>query len=82
MKRKTYNPVFKEETIKYIEENQLSISEESKKFGVGPTALRRWCYKFKADPAQVFPSQGPLCTRIVVASKFQLEVIQNEESIQ
>ncbi len=60
MKRKTYNAEFKRETVQYIEENQLSIGDASKKFGVGSTALRRWCDEFKADPTQAFPGQGKL----------------------
>ncbi|MCF6282230.1 MAG: transposase [Candidatus Polarisedimenticolaceae bacterium] len=60
MKRKTYNAVFKQETVKYIEENQLGISEASKKFGVGSTALRRWCSEFKVYSTQAFPGQGKL----------------------
>ncbi|VAW86039.1 hypothetical protein MNBD_GAMMA16-1732 [hydrothermal vent metagenome] len=41
MRRKTYNLEFKQETVKYIKKNQLSIGGASKKFGVGSTALRR-----------------------------------------
>ncbi len=60
MKRKTYNTTFKQDTVKYITDNKVSISEASKKFGVGQTALRRWCKEFEADPTQAFPGQGKL----------------------
>jgi len=52
MRRKTYNLEFKQETVKYIKKNQLSIGGASKKFGVGSTALRRWCNEYEADPTQ------------------------------
>jgi len=60
MKRRSYNAEFKQETVKYIMENQLGISEASRKFGVGPSALRRWCKEFEVDPTQAFPGQGKL----------------------
>ncbi len=60
MKRKTYSSEFKQETAKYILENGLGISEAARKFGVGGTALRRWCVEYKEDPEQAFPGQGRL----------------------
>ncbi len=62
MKRKTYNAEFKKETVKFINENDVSIADAAKKFGVGPTALRRWCEEFENDPRQAFPGQGNLKT--------------------
>jgi len=60
MKRKTYNIEFKQETVKYMKENQVGFSDASKKFGVGSTALRRWYDEYEADPTQAFPGQGKL----------------------
>ncbi|VAW87291.1 hypothetical protein MNBD_GAMMA16-84 [hydrothermal vent metagenome] len=36
------------------------IGRASKKFGVGSTALRRWCNEYEADPTQAFSDQGKL----------------------
>ncbi len=62
MKRRTYSPEFKRETVKYLVEHDVSISEASKKFGVGLTALRRWLTEYCHDAEQAFPGQGHLRT--------------------
>jgi len=60
MKRINYSPEFRRETAKYIIENGISISQGVKKFGVGPTALRRWRAEYREDPEQAFPGKGRL----------------------
>jgi len=60
MKRKTYSTEFKQETAKYILDNELGIGEASRKFGVGDSALRRWCREYKENPEQAFPGRGRL----------------------
>ncbi len=60
MKRKTYSPEFKRETVKYMIEQEVSIGEAKKKFGIGYTALRRWLTEYRNDAAQAFPGQGHL----------------------
>lgn len=60
MKRPTYNTEFKRETVKYIIEHGVSITDASKKFGVGQTALRRWIVEYREDPEQAFPGNGSL----------------------
>lgn len=60
MKRRTYSLEFKKETVKYILEHELSIGKASKKFGVGSTALRRWCTEYQNNSEQAFPGNGNL----------------------
>lgn len=60
MKRRSYSLEFKRETVKYILEHELSIGKARKKFGVGSTALRRWCTEYQNDSEQAFPGKGNL----------------------
>ncbi len=60
MKKPNYNSEFKRETAKYILEHGISISEGSKKFGVGQSALRRWVVEYRENLDQAFPGNGRL----------------------
>jgi transposase len=48
-KKKVYEPSFKLEVARMVEEQGLSISQVCKSTGIGRTAVRRWVVQLQAE---------------------------------
>ncbi|MCE3200585.1 transposase, partial [Paenibacillus sonchi] len=60
VERKRYNKEFKEETVKYIQEQRKSMDEIALELNIPKGTLKDWMMKFRQFPNEPFVGSGKL----------------------
>lgn len=58
--RRTFDPEFKKEASRLVQEEGRKVSEIARDLGVGDTVLRRWVQKYQDSPTKVFLGKGSM----------------------
>lgn len=61
--RKRYNKQFKEETVKYIQEQQKSMNEIALELNIPKGTLKNWMKTYRQFPDEPFVGSGKLRTQ-------------------
>ena len=60
MERKKYDPAFKLEVIRMVEEDGLNGMDVSRKLGIHEKTVYRWLSEYRKDGRDAFPGKGHL----------------------
>ncbi len=60
MEKKVYSKEFKEEAVKLVFEQGLSISQARRELGVSESAMRKWVIARQTKKSGAFPGSGNL----------------------
>lgn len=63
VERKRYNKPFKEETVKYIQEQQKSMDEIAMELNIPKGTLKNWMMTYRQFPNEPFVGSGKLRTQ-------------------
>ena len=60
MKKRTFTKEFKEEAVRLVEAEGLSINKAATDLGISESALRKWVLSYQAKGSAAFPGSGKL----------------------
>lgn len=79
--RKQYSKEFKQETIRLIVEQGVSVAQVSRDMGINANVLYRWKQEALAHGPKAFPGHGQPIEEELVRLRRELEVVKRERDI-
>ena len=79
--RKQYNKEFKQETVRLIVEQGVSVAQVSREMGNNANVLYRWKQEAQAHGQKAFPGHGQPIEEELVRLRRELEVVKRERDI-
>ena len=79
--RKQYSKEFKQETVRLIVEQGVSVAQVSRDMGINANVLYRWKQEAQAHGQKAFPGHGQPIEEELVRLRRELEVVKRERDI-
>lgn len=79
--RKQYSKEFKQETVRLIVEQGVSVAQVSRDMGINANVLYRWKQEALAHGQKAFPGQGQPIEEELVRLRRENEVLRRERDI-
>jgi transposase-like protein len=79
--RKQYSREFKEEAVRLVTQQGLSIAQASRDLGINDNLLSRWKKELESHGAQAFPGQGQPHDEELTRLRREVEVLRREREI-
>lgn len=79
--RKQYSKEFKQETVRLIVEQGVSVAQVSRDMGINANVLYRWKQEALAHDQKAFPGHGRPIEEELVRLRRELEVVKRERDI-
>jgi transposase len=81
VQRKHYTSEFKQEAVRLVTEQGLSIAQAARDLGINDNLLSRWKKELEAQGSQAFPGQGHVQEDELVRLRREVEVLRREREI-
>lgn len=79
--RKQYSKEFKQETLRLIVDQGVSVAQVSRDMGINANVLYRWKQEAQAHGQKAFPGHGQPIEEELVRLRRELEVVKRERDI-
>jgi transposase len=79
--RKQYSKEFKQETVRLIVEQGVSVAQVSRDMGINANVLYRWKQEAQAHGQKAFPGHGQPIEEELVRLRRENEVLRRERDI-
>jgi len=80
-KRKTYTAEFKQEAVRLVTQQGLSIAQVARDLGITQNLLGRWKKQLQAEGGKAFPGQGHPKDEELARLRRELEIARQERDI-
>jgi len=81
MERKSYNAEFKQEAVKLVTEQGLSVKKAASDLGIQANMLARWKRESESHGVQAFPGQGNPHDAELAQLRREVELLRRERDI-
>ncbi len=79
--RKQYSSEFKQQAVRMVTEQGLSLAQAARDLGLNDNMLSRWKKEFEAQGARAFPGQGHPQEEELARLRRENEVLRRERDI-
>ena len=79
--RKQYSQEFKQEAVRLVTEERMSVAQTARDLGIAENVLHRWKKELSQHGSKAFPGQGQPIEAELVRLRREVEVLKRKRDI-